>query len=348
MSSVTPQLFNDDGPQPHLVIATEYVLNALAYLPDGRRIVTGFEDGTVTVWNVEDGKQEGSSMQHENGVNGLVATRDGKKIISCEGEGGIKVWDVESHQLVKEWTHPEEGPSIAVSPDDQLIAVGLRTVFIYAMEEGWRVIQSIEVCEKVWSMSFSPDSGKLACVANHDIVVYDASNGALILGPITGHEHSIWSLLWSHDGNRLFSGSWDRTIGCWNSDTEEPIGHPWTGHTEFISSLSLSPDGSILASASNDHTVRFWDTSSGCSIGQPLRHDGGVHTVSFSPSGEFVASARSDGKIYFWRVSTTVPSYLKLPSTLPNIHRALSPAVDQYAISNFKYVILEACVTDLT
>ena len=290
-----------DGPQPRLVISAHSAgIWNLAYLPDGRRVVTGSKDGTVKVWNLESGEKEGTSMEHQNGVTGLVVT-GGSKIISGDEDGKIKVWDVESHLLVMGWSHLEYFPKIAISPDDRLIAVGISSMGIYTMN-GRQAKGSIEVGNTALSISFSPDGKKLACSTFADIRVYDVDSGTLILGPLHGHQHSVFDVLWSRDGSRLFSGSNDETIRCWNSDTGEQIGLPWTGHTGWIRSLSLSPDGSILASASWDKTVRFWDATTGSPIRQHLQHDKQVDAVRFSPSGEFVASVGCDGKIYLWRV----------------------------------------------
>ena len=301
MSSVTPpQRSDNDGSQPHLVIsAHDTDIWSLVYLPDGRRIVTGSGDGTVKVWNLENGRQEGTSMEHESEIRSLVVTQDGTKIISSDEGGKINLWGMESHELVKEWTHPESWPKIAISADDQLIAVGDRDVAFYTME-GRRVKHSIEVGKDLWSMCFSPDGKKLACGTDDDIRVYDVDAGTLI-GPLQGHQDWVCCVLWLRDG-RLFSGSDDQTIRCWNSETREQIGHPWTSHEDGIRSISLSPDGLILASASLDETVRFWNATTGNPTGQHLHHDNQVNAVHFSPSGEFVASAGSDGKIYLWRV----------------------------------------------
>ena len=301
MSSVTPQRSDTDGPQPYLVISEDVTyIWMFAYLPDGRRVVTGAGAGTVKVWNLENREQEGTSMEHEGGIYGLSVTRDGTKIISGDDDGKFKVWNVESHEIVKEWTHPgtRSCPKIAISPDDRLIAAGDEIVVFYTMEG--RQVNHIEVGRFVWSMSFSPDGKKLACGTDDDIRVFDIDSGELVLGPL--HEDGVFDVLWSHDGNRLFSTSDDKTIRCWNSDTGEQIGHPWTGHTDAIHSLSLSQNGSILASASFDRTVRFWDATTGNPIGQHLQHDQRVDVVHFSPSGESVASAGWDGKIYLWRL----------------------------------------------
>ena len=299
MSSVTPQQSDGNQPQPHLVISAHNGINRrAAYLSDGR-VVASSDSRTVKVWNVENGEQEGTSMDHEGLICGLAATRDGTKIITSDQDGEIEVWGVESHKLVKKWIHPESWPGIAISPDDRLIAVGDWAVVIYTIEG--KVNRSIEVGDKVWFTSFSPDGKKLACGTWSDIRVYDVDHGTLSICPLV-HRYATRCVLWSHDGSRLFSGSDDKTIRCWNSETGKQIGHPWTGHTGNILSLSLSPDGSILASASRDRTVRLWDPTTGNPIGQHLQHVDAVLTVCFSPSGDSVASGGLDGKIYLWRV----------------------------------------------
>jgi len=312
MSSVSPQRLDSDSPHPYLVISVEEEdLWWIEYLPDGRSVVTGSRDkGTVRVWNLESGKQEGAPMECGGHVTDFAMTRDGTKIVSSGWDEGITVWDVESHKPVKEWTLSKTS-IVAISPDDRFIAVGTDgfSVAIYSMEG--RLVNAFEVGHFIWRMCFSPDGNKLACGTVDGIFVYDVASGTLILSPLDGF---VTAFLWSHDGSRLFSTS-HSTICCWNSDTGEQIGHPWTDHTYDIDSLSLSPDGTILASTSGDKTVRFWNATTGDPVGH-LQHDG-VSAVRFSPSGESVASAGLDGKIYIWRV----------------VER-----LGQCQISNFKYV----------
>ena len=119
-------------------------------------------------------------------------------------------------------------------------------------------------------MAFSPNGKKLTCGTDDDIRIYNINNSQLTLGLLRGHKGLVHSVLWSCSGSRLFSGSWDYMICCWNSNTGEQIGQPWTGHTNWICSLCLSPDRLILASASLDKTACFWDASSGQPIGQHL------------------------------------------------------------------------------
>ena len=301
MSSVTPQQSDGNQPQPHLVISAHNGINRrAAYLSDGR-VVASSDSRTAKVWNVENGEQEGTSMEHEGKLCSLAVVWDGTKLVTGGVTGNITVWNVESQEIVEKWTHPQSWPEIAVSPDDRPVAVGNLAVAIYTME-GRQVNGSIWVGDTGQSMCFSPNGKKFACAAGEDVRVYGVVSGTLILGPLRGHQDPVCWVLWSRDGSRLFSCSSDETIRCWNTDTGEQIGHPWTGHANNIHSLSLSPDGSILASASRDHTVGFWDVTTGQPIGRHLQHDKRVKDVRFSPSGEFVVSAGGDGNIYLWRV----------------------------------------------
>jgi len=271
----------------------------IEYLPDGRSVVTGSRyKGTVRVWNLESGKQEGAPMECGGHVTEFAMTRDGTKIVSSGWGGRITVWDVESHKPVKEWTHSKT-LTVAISPDDRFIAVGADgfSVAIYSMEG--RLVNAFEVGHSIWRMcfKFSPDGNKLACGGSDGIFVYDVASGTLILGPL---DRRVIVVLWSHDSSRLFSGSLNG-MRCWNSDTGEQTGYLWTGHTRSIHTLCLSPDGTILATTPGDKTVRFWNVTTGDPVGQHLQHDG-ITAVRFSPSGEFVATAGLDGKICFWQV----------------------------------------------
>ena len=279
------------------------------------------------VWDLRNGEPEGSTMDHRYTLYSFAVTRDGTKIINGGETGVIKVWDVEARNLLTKWNHPDNDINLAISPDDQLVAVYHQIVAIYTME-GIQVNNTIEVGEAIRTLRFSPDGSKLACTSSttiatrhdhdpYDVRVYDVESGTLLLGPFECHDDMAHSILWSRDGSKIFTASSDQTICCWDSATGKLIGRPMMGHTHEIYSLSLSPDGSILASASSDKTIRFWDATSGYPVGQHAKHDNLVEAVCFSPSGESIASIDWDRKIYFWRVPwlNSIKDQVTTPST---------------------------------
>ncbi|KAF8836324.1 WD40 repeat-like protein [Paxillus ammoniavirescens] len=292
----------DLTPEPLLTIsAHEGCISAIAYLPGEERFVTCSDDGTIRIWNVENGEQEGMAMEHDGPVWALAITRDGKMIQSGGDDRVLRVWDVETHQPMAEWGGHEAGIfSVDMSPDDQFVASGDFEGRIVIREmnlnEDGRIKHAIET-----------DSGvtgtKLA--SGHDdnmIRVFDVENGDLVLGPIEGHTHYVLHVGWSLDGSQLFTASADYSIRFWDSETGQAIGDAWTGHTDYVNCIALSPDGAKLASASDDKTVRFWAQGSGDPIGAPLQHENWVQAFTLSPSGEFVACGEYSGKVSIWHV----------------------------------------------
>ncbi|KAF8835851.1 WD40 repeat-like protein [Paxillus ammoniavirescens] len=280
------------SPKPLLTISGhEGSVRSMTYLPHGGRLVSCSSDGTVRIWDVENGEQEGISMTHDGWIWGLAVTRDGKRILSGGQDEVLRVWDVETHQAIVEWRHEAAIFCVAVSPDDQLLASGDRQgrIVIRETDENGQIKHAIEtVPGDVNSICFSPDGTKLA--SGHDdysIRVFDVENGNLILGPIEGHTKRVNSVVWSLDGSRLFTASGDHSIRFWDAETGEATREPSTDHTQDIITISLSPDGSKLISASSDHTVRFWGTDS-----EPMPTAPG-HYRGFSIMVESVSSTDS-------------------------------------------------------
>jgi WD40 repeat protein len=92
---------------------------------------------------------------------------------------------------------------------------------------------------------------------------------------------------WSPDGDRLASGSSDKTIRVW--DTDGTVGVVLEGHSDAVNSVAWHPDGMQLASGSLDRTARLWGADG--TAGPILGHVGAVQSVAWSPDGNRLASS---------------------------------------------------------
>jgi WD40 repeat protein len=119
--------------------------------------------------------------------------------------------------------------------------------------------------------------------------IWDTDGGELAV--LRGHDNKVTAVAWSPDGQRLVTGSGDRTVRIWDveSGTEIVI---VGAHTKTVRCVSWSPDGRRVASASEDGTCRIWDA-----------------TISFE---DLVANARCR---ISWKLSAEERRNLMLPST---------------------------------
>src|SRR5271157_2555933 len=71
-----------------------YGVRALALTGDGR-VVSGSDDGTAKVWDLNSGQEERTLSGHGGGVRALALTGDGR-VVSGSSDGTVKLWDLNS------------------------------------------------------------------------------------------------------------------------------------------------------------------------------------------------------------------------------------------------------------
>lgn len=85
---------------------------------------------------------------------------------------------------------------------------------------------------------------------------WDASYGAPIGQPCTGHTGWIFSVAISCDGSLIATASRDMTVWLWSTKTHWQIGQVLQS-TDQVYCIALSPIGTLLASGSGDGTTRL-------------------------------------------------------------------------------------------
>ena len=73
----------------------------MAVTADGR-IVSGSDDNTIKVWDLESGRLLHSLIGHTSRVNAVALTADGR-IVSGSWDTTIKVWDLEAAACCAPW-----------------------------------------------------------------------------------------------------------------------------------------------------------------------------------------------------------------------------------------------------
>ena len=76
-------------------------VDAVAFSPDGKTLLTGGHDGTARFWDVESGRQLGPSLRHTDAVLSVAFHPDGKSVATGTKNGKVQRWHVPS--LASQW-----------------------------------------------------------------------------------------------------------------------------------------------------------------------------------------------------------------------------------------------------
>ena len=138
--------------------------------------------------------------------------------------------------------------------------------------------------------------GKRLAVAGEGLVeMWDLDTGTKVCD-FKGHKNWVYSLAFSHDGNWLATGGWDRTVKLWDAVSGAKK-HSFLAHEGFVLDLAFSPDDGKLATTSEDRSVRLWEIPSGRRVAAFHGHTDFVQAVAFRPDRPEIATGSMDGSI---------------------------------------------------
>lgn len=139
--------------------------------------------------------------------------------------------------------------------------------------------------------------------------LWDAVTGSPI-HVLSGHGSSVWSAVFSPDGDRVATGSGDGTARLWSRTSGQQL-QSFTATGAPIDLVAFSPDGRVLAAAVSDGFVALWDSVDGRVV---RRIDGtsSLWSIRFDRSGRLLATAGEDGRAELHRLdgpSTTLAGH---------------------------------------
>jgi WD40 repeat protein/MinD-like ATPase involved in chromosome partitioning or flagellar assembly len=273
---------------------------SVAWEPVGGRLASGSADGTVRMWDVEQGRLLRTLKDHGGRVHSMAWDREGRRLASACDDEMVRVWDADQGRLLRTLEgHSSTVWSVAWDGNGRQLASGSddKTVRVWNAEQG-QLLRTLEGHSKgVRSVAWDPEGRRLASGSEDQTVrVWDAEQGQL-LRTLEGHRGEVLSVAWSQEGGRLASGSDDRAVRVWDADQGQLLS-TLEGHMSEVLSLAWGPEGRLASTS--DHTLRVWDAKEGQLLRTFELHVDFVVSVAWDQEGRRLASGSSNQTVQVW------------------------------------------------
>ncbi|XP_045224312.2 sperm-associated antigen 16 protein isoform X1 [Macaca fascicularis] len=151
-------------------------VNSIEFFPFSNTLLTSSADKTLSIWDARTGICEQSLYGHMHSINDAIFDPRGHMIASCDARGVTKLWDF--RKLL-----PIVSIDIGPSPGNEV--------------------------------NFDSSGRVLAQASGNGVIhLLDLKSGEI--HKLMGHESEVHTVVFSHDGEILFSGGSDGTVRTWS------------------------------------------------------------------------------------------------------------------------------------
>lgn len=183
----------------------------------------------------------------------------------------------------------------------------------------------------VTSLQLFPNSGHLLLSggAESAIKIWDVYHQRQLLRTYSGHSKAIRDLSFNNQGTRFLSGSFDRMMKLWDTETGACISKFTTGATPHVIRFNPSVEHAheFLVGMSDKKIVQF-DTRAGNEVVQEYDHHlAAINTITFVDENRRFMTTSDDKSLRAWDYNIPVPiKYIAEPYMYPMTRAALHPS----------------------
>lgn len=224
-------------------------VNSVTFSPDGSFLVSGSNDLTIQVWDVQR-KEHILTLKHKtrrSSPSSVISTAfspDGKTLATA-GYKSIILWDVKGWVNRKTLTHDDWVNGIVFSPNGEyLVSVDGKLIKVWDVEKQQVIARLDADSEWVGAIAFSPDSRTFATAGYEGrIKLWSTSNWQVVRE--IKDVSSVSDLAFSPDGQSIASAG--HQVVVWSVQSGKKTAS-YMEHNGWVMETAFSPDGSTIAS----------------------------------------------------------------------------------------------------
>ncbi|MEO8394454.1 MAG: TIR domain-containing protein [Chloroflexota bacterium] len=290
--------------EPRTFLGHRATCSSVAFLPDGRHVVSGSHDFTARLWDALTGDMIREFIGHDDAVTSVAVSPDGKSLLTGGQDKTGRLWNLKTGEhLLTFKGHKDFVTSVAFSPDGMFVLTGSKdkTAYLWDCTTGEVTQQYTNHNGDVLSVAFSLD-GETVLTGSADKIarLWNRESGEQV-GEFVGHRDYIRSVAFAPNASHVLTGSDDKTIRLWDISTCKLV-RPFIGSSDYVYSVAFSSDGNhILSCSRSSDQVTLWDVSTGDSTGfKSNRSVNAIYSIAFSPNEGYVVAGGENGAISLW------------------------------------------------
>ena len=283
-------------------------VNAMAWQPDGKRLVAGYEAGVITLWNgmafqfdilMKNEKEPSPDVP----VWELIWSNHGDYMLTVDDNNMLKVWQ-SNYEVIAQWRiHEKRVRQLTFSPCDRKFASCSDDTKIkiwdLATHKEEREL-SEHGCD-VKTIDWHPSRSLIASGAKDTkLRLMDPRDGKS-LSTLTIHKGLVHKLQWNQNGNWLLSCGKDSMVKLVDIRMMREL-MSFQGHEKEVLTVTWHPTQEDLFVSGGFTGEMYW-WAVGCEkplYGLPAAHKHAIFQLRYHPLGHILASTGKEGAVKFW------------------------------------------------
>ncbi len=283
---------------------------AVAYSPDGKKILTGGEDRTARLWEEESGKLL-AVLYHREPVKVVAFGKDERVLQTASPGEDLRIWEGTAGMLpIQVLPHPAPVRALASRQDGTRIVTG-------SDDGGVRIWQPTPkglVLEKeLWhhfpiaTTTFSEDGKYLATTVHlgKRAILWEVPSGTLLA--TLSHDADVRSSAFNANGSLLATACYDGSVHLWHTADGQPALPNPLMHDRHATAVAFAPNGEELLTASADGVARIWNVHSGALLRQIDAQESSILAIGYDSTGQTFVTGSMDGTAKLWDALSCTP-----------------------------------------